>query len=144
MSKDESYSSPPSGPRANTYDQVPRKEINTQYAMLTGFRFKVDKLAESLDHNPHAHPASPTHTLPDSFASYRSKAQQHGPLGGQASLPSSTIYDSIGGHAGRALGSIKPKEGEFFDRSELPARFRKKAWSEEEIEAVTSAGASLF
>ena len=112
--------------------------------MFTGFRFKVDKLAESLDHDSYAHPASPTHTLPDSFASYRSKAQQHGPLGGHASPPSSTIYGAIGGHAGRGLGSIKPKEGEFFDRSELPARFRKTAWSEEEIEAITSAGASLF
>jgi len=54
------------------------------------------------------------------------------------------VYGAIGGHAGSELGSIKPKEGEFFDRSELPARFRKTAWSEEEIDAVSSGGASLF
>jgi small subunit ribosomal protein YMR-31 len=53
-------------------------------------------------------------------------------------------YGRIGGHAGKSLGPVKPKEGEFFDRDELPKRFRRKAWSEEEIEAVTSGGASMF
>ena len=54
------------------------------------------------------------------------------------------IYGAIGGHTGHELGSIKPKDGEFFDRSELPKRFRRTGWSEEEIDAVTSAGASRF
>ncbi|KIX91888.1 uncharacterized protein Z520_09200 [Fonsecaea multimorphosa CBS 102226] len=117
---------------------------------------------KSVDHTPHAHPASPTHSLPESFATYRSKAQQHGPLrgsggnnGGGGGVPSSSYtaaassgsamsYGAIGGSPGRALGSVKPKQGEFFDRDELPARFRRKAWSEEEIEAVDSAGASMF
>ncbi|KAJ9607952.1 hypothetical protein H2200_008031 [Cladophialophora chaetospira] len=120
---------------------------------------------KSVDHTPHAHPASPTHSLPESFASYRSKAQQHGPLGGggsngggggggsssggappsfSAPTTSSVTYGRIGGTAGRSLGSVKPKEGEFFDRTELPKRFQRTAWSEEEIEAVTSGGASLF
>ncbi|EXJ71334.1 uncharacterized protein A1O5_05140 [Cladophialophora psammophila CBS 110553] len=95
---------------------------------------------KSVDHTPHAHPASPTHSLPESFAAYRSKAQQHGPLRGGSSM----TYGAIGGTPGKALGPIKPKEGEFFDRDELPARFRRKAWSEEEIEAVSSGGASMF
>src|ERR1700743_3091565 len=91
-------------------------------------------LAESVDHTPHAHPASPTHSLPESFASYRSKAQQHGPLGGgggsnggggttpsfSAPTTSSVTYGRIGGAAGKSLGPVKPKEGEYFDRDELP------------------------
>lgn len=107
-------------------------------------------VAESVDHEPHAHPAAPSSSLPDNFASYRSKVQQHGPLGGQASAsPSSSsssstgAYGAIGGHSGHELGSIEPKKGEFFDRSELPARFRKTPWTEEEMEAVTSGGASM-
>jgi small subunit ribosomal protein YMR-31 len=122
---------------------------------------------ESVDHSPHAHPASPTHSLPESFASYRSKAQQHGPLGGggnngggpaaggssqassspphiSAPTTSSVTYGAIGGTPGRSLGSVKPKDGEFFDRDELPKRFQRKVWSDEEIEAVDSAGASIF
>ncbi|KIW31717.1 uncharacterized protein PV07_03317 [Cladophialophora immunda] len=113
---------------------------------------------KSVDHTPHAHPASPTHSLPESFAAYRSKAQQHGPLrggGGNGGVPSSSYsvaassgsamsYGAIGGTPGRALGPVKAKQGEFFDRDELPARFHRKAWSEEEIEAVSSGGASMF
>jgi small subunit ribosomal protein YMR-31 len=53
-------------------------------------------------------------------------------------------YGAIGGTPGRSLGSVKPKDGEFFDRDELPKRFRRKVWSDEEIEAVDSAGASMF
>ncbi|KAJ6155089.1 hypothetical protein N7470_005655 [Penicillium chermesinum] len=36
---------------------------------------------QSVDHTPRVHPAAPTSSLPDSFAAYREKAQQHGPLG---------------------------------------------------------------
>ncbi|RMZ84387.1 hypothetical protein DV738_g638, partial [Chaetothyriales sp. CBS 135597] len=87
---------------------------------------------KSVDHAPHAHPASPTHRLPDSFASYRSNAQQHGPL----------ALGIIGARSGAELGPVQPAAGEFFDRSELPRRFRKLAWSEEEIDAVNSGGAT--
>ncbi|KAF2142343.1 uncharacterized protein K452DRAFT_286772 [Aplosporella prunicola CBS 121167] len=91
-----------------------------------------------IDHTPHAHPASPTNSLPDSFASYRQKAQQHGPL-------TKRHYSggNIGGQPGAALGPIEPAKGEFFDRSELPDRFARLPWSESEIEAIESGGASL-
>lgn len=110
------------------------------------FFFCMLKLViESVDHAPHAHPASPTHSLPDSFASYRSKAQQHGPLGGQQAMHSRQMaYGAIGGHSGSSLGPVEPKEGEYFDRDQLPKRFRRTTWSEEEIEAVSSGGASLY
>ncbi|KEF52876.1 uncharacterized protein A1O9_11294 [Exophiala aquamarina CBS 119918] len=106
---------------------------------------------KSVDHTPHPHPASPTHSLPDSFATYRSKAQQHGPLGGnrsnaspfQASTSGYATYGAIGGSAGKSLGSVQPKKGEFFDRSDLPKRFWRTQWSDEEIDAVSSGGASL-
>lgn len=101
---------------------------------------------ESVDHTPHVHPAAPSSSLPDSFANYRSKAQQHGPLGGQvapASSASSGAYGAIGGRTGHELGSVEARKGEFFDRSELPARFRRTPWTEEEIEAITSGGASM-
>lgn len=103
--------------------------------------------AESIDHSPKPHPASPTHALPESFATYRAKAQQHGPLGGHASpfqAPPSgqSTYGAIGGHSGRSLGPVKPQEGEYFDRNDLPKRFWRTPWSEEEIEAVGTGGAS--
>lgn len=60
------------------------------------------------------------------------------------SVPSSMSYGPIGGTAARKLGSIKPKDGEYFDRSELPKRFAKLQWSDDEMEAITSAGASLW
>ena len=53
-------------------------------------------------------------------------------------------YGGIGGKSGKQLGSIQPKQGEFFDREELPARFRRRAFTEAEIEAVDSAGASMW
>jgi small subunit ribosomal protein YMR-31 len=60
------------------------------------------------------------------------------------SSPATTYpYGAIGGHSGAELGSIQPKKGEFFDRSELPARFRKTPWTEAEIDAVETGGASL-
>ncbi|OTA29506.1 hypothetical protein BTJ68_09351 [Hortaea werneckii EXF-2000] len=40
-------------------------------------------IPKQVDHTPAPHPASPTHELPESFASYRTRAQQHGPLGGK-------------------------------------------------------------
>jgi len=112
---------------------------------------------KQVDHTPQPHPASPTNKLPESFASYRQKAQQHGPLGGQQfdapsrPLASSTAamggpmtYGAIGGRAGRDLGPIKPKEGEYFDVSELPRRFQRRVWTEEEMDAVTSGGATMW
>ncbi|KAK5053765.1 hypothetical protein LTR84_001726 [Exophiala bonariae] len=84
-------------------------------------------------------------TPPNSFATYRSKAQQHGPLGGNAKASTSgfTTYGAIGGSAGRSLGSVQPKEGEVFDRNDLPKRFWRTQWTDEEIDAVTSGGATL-
>ncbi|KAJ4365284.1 hypothetical protein N0V83_008903 [Neocucurbitaria cava] len=94
-----------------------------------------------VDHTPHPHPASPTHELPSSFASYRKKAQQHGPLN---TVNSPAIGGHIGGAAGRTLGPIEAGKGMFFDRSELPERFRTLTWSQAEIDAVESGGASQF
>ena len=88
-----------------------------------------------VDHTPVAHPASPMPTLPESFASYRQKAQQHGPLNQQY---------GIGATPGGSLGPIEAGKGNFFDRSELPQRFRRLAWTQAEIDAVESGGASLF
>ena len=102
-------------------------------------RMKLTLLPESVDHSPRVHPASPTGALPDSFATYRAKAQQHGPLG-RASFTSG----GIGGMSGAALGPVRPAAGEFFDRAELPARFGRLSWSEAEIEAIESGGASMF
>jgi hypothetical protein len=53
-------------------------------------------------------------------------------------------YGGIGGCTARQLGSVKPKEGEFWDRNELPKRFRRTVYSEAEMEAIESGGASLF
>ena len=53
-------------------------------------------------------------------------------------------YGGIGGHSGQQLGSIAPPKGVLFDRSELPKRFRGLGWTEVEIEAVETGGASLF
>jgi len=96
-----------------------------------------------VDHTPHAHPASPTHQLPKSFAEYRQKAQQHGPLN-QSHNYSSIVGGHVGGAPGASLGSVEPANGEFFDRSELPARFQRLSWSEAEIEAIESGGASMY
>ncbi|KAJ9658115.1 hypothetical protein H2201_007896 [Coniosporium apollinis] len=97
-----------------------------------------------VDHTPHAHPASPTHSLPDSFANYRQKAQQHGPLNPQPRTNYSTGRGAVGSHPGKSLGPVEPAKGEFFDRSELPERFRRLKWTMAEIEAVESGGASLY
>ncbi|KAF1810274.1 hypothetical protein P152DRAFT_106597 [Eremomyces bilateralis CBS 781.70] len=96
----------------------------------------------TIDHTPHPHPESPTSSLPstwNSFASYRQKAQQHGPL--NAPPPPAR---HIGAHPGKDLGPVAPARGELFDRSELPRRFQRMKWSAAEIEAIESGGASLF
>lgn len=93
----------------------------------------------SVDHTPRAHPASPSGSLPDSFVTYRAKAQQHGPLGAAA-----VGAGWIGRRPGAALGPVEPKAGEFFDRDELPQRFHRLPWTETEIEAIETGGASLF
>ncbi|KAJ5625952.1 hypothetical protein N7510_002261 [Penicillium lagena] len=93
---------------------------------------------QAVDHSPRVHPASPTGALPDSFATYRVKAQQHGPLG------RAQFSGAIGGQSGASLGPVRPQTGAFFDRTELPARFSRLPWSEAEIEAVETGGASMF
>jgi len=93
-----------------------------------------------IDHTPHPHPPTPTQELPACFASYRKKAQQHGPLN---AIHRPAVGGLIGGKAGRALGPVEPSDGMYFDRSELPERFQRLAWSQAEIEAIESGGASL-
>jgi small subunit ribosomal protein YMR-31 len=103
-----------------------------------------------IDHTPQVHPASPSESLPESFASYRQKASQHGPMmrsnnSGASQAPSvSQALGGIGGSTARQLGSVQPKEGEFWDRNELPVRFRRTVYSDAEMEAIESGGASLF
>ena len=53
-------------------------------------------------------------------------------------------YGGIGGKTGQQLGSFQPGKGEVWDREELPLRFRRRKWTEAEMEAVDSGGASLF
>lgn len=53
-------------------------------------------------------------------------------------------YGAIGGHSGHELGSVEAPKGVLFDRSELPKRFKGLGWTEREIEAVETGGASLF
>ncbi|KAI9852881.1 MAG: hypothetical protein M1838_004440 [Thelocarpon superellum] len=96
----------------------------------------------SVDHTPQAHPASPSETLPESFATYRSKAQQHGPLNHRSA--SSSSHGAIGGHPGGSLGPVDPPQGQYFDRTELPPRFQQMPWTQAEIDAVETGGASLF
>lgn len=52
-------------------------------------------------------------------------------------------YGTIGGKTGQELGSFQPAKGEAWDREELPARFRRRVWTEAEMEAVDSGGASM-
>jgi small subunit ribosomal protein YMR-31 len=97
-----------------------------------------------VDHTPQAHPASPTHSLPDSFASYRQKAQQHGPLNQTNQFSTGRSTGRIGGTPGASLGPVEPGKGNYFDRSELPDRFRRLGWTQAEIDAVESGGASAY
>ncbi|KAI1908547.1 hypothetical protein LOZ61_005481 [Ophidiomyces ophidiicola] len=104
---------------------------------------------ETTDTAPRAHPASPLSELPDSFMKYRSRAQQHGPLNSPpnraAAGAAAFLYAGvIGSNTGASLGSVQPKHGEFFDRSQLPARFQRVPWSQAEIDAVETGGASMF
>lgn len=96
-----------------------------------------------VDHSPQVHPASPSASLPSSFAQYRQKAQQHGPLNPQQQAGTHNYGGFIGNKAGSQLGPVKPAEGQFFDRTELPARFQRLAWSQAEIDAIESGGASM-
>ncbi|PNS17317.1 hypothetical protein CAC42_7000 [Sphaceloma murrayae] len=106
-------------------------------------------LPTKIDHTPTAHPASPS-PLPSSFANYRQKAQQHGPLtssfqSGSRSYGSASQYGGrIGSAPGASLGPVEAQGGLFFDINELPARFRRRPMTEGEIEAVGSGGASMF
>lgn len=122
-----------------------------QHSLLTVF-------AASVDHSPHPHPASPTHSLPDNFvaghraandasshstfSSYRDHAQQFGPL--RKTIKSGDAEPGIGGSSGSELGPVKAPQGMYFDRNELPVRFRRTPFSTAEIEAYESGGASLF
>ncbi|KAF2418761.1 hypothetical protein EJ08DRAFT_555594, partial [Tothia fuscella] len=89
-----------------------------------------------VDHTPHTHPAAPE-PLPNSFASYRQKAQQHGPL-------NQTLGGYIGSHSGASLGPVEPGKGVNFDRSELPNKYQRTPWTTAEIEAIESGGASMW
>ncbi|KAH9896377.1 hypothetical protein F4778DRAFT_746148 [Xylariomycetidae sp. FL2044] len=101
-------------------------------------------IPENVDHTPQPHPASPTGSLPKtfnspqsnthaSFASYRVSAQQHGPLG-----------KSIGAQIAAKLGPVTAPKGQYFDRNELPERFRRAPLTIAEIEAVETGGATMF
>jgi small subunit ribosomal protein YMR-31 len=109
-------------------------------------------IPSSLDHSPQPHPASPSGKLPqgfgngynstgtkhNSFSSYRDHAQQFGPL------QNSIKEGGIGGQAGSQLGSVQPPKGIFFDRSQLPNRFKRLPIDPAEMEAVDSGGAAVF
>lgn len=104
-------------------------------------------LPASVDHTPRAHPASPSHELPAdftqnssaSFSSYRQKAQQHGPLG----RANTRANGGLGSVSGNSLGPVAPTKGEYFDRNELPARFRRQPIDLSEIDAIETGGATL-
>ncbi|KAF3765332.1 hypothetical protein M406DRAFT_355876 [Cryphonectria parasitica EP155] len=106
-------------------------------------------IPSAVDHTPQPHPASPSSSLPEDFSSktshasfseYRQRSQQYGPL---RKTWTRTAETGIGAAPAAALPSINPANGVFFDRDELPARFRRSVWSAEEIEAIESGGASV-
>ncbi|RDL37774.1 uncharacterized protein BP5553_05207 [Venustampulla echinocandica] len=92
-------------------------------------------IPESIDHSArNVHPASPSPRLPSdftsapsaaNFSSYRQKAIQHGPLS-----------RGIGAVSGQSLGPVAPAKGEYFDRDQLPARFRRSLLDMAEIDAI--------
>lgn len=51
---------------------------------------------------------------------------------------------AVGGKTGASLGPVEPKKGEYFDRSELPARYGRTPFTQAEIDAIESGGASMF
>ena len=53
---------------------------------------------------------------------------------GSSSSAGAQPTGAVGGRSGRQLGSVQPKEGEFWDRNELPKRFRRAVFSEAESE----------
>jgi small subunit ribosomal protein YMR-31 len=140
----------------------PRNHATAQLPYATSpnhqFLFKqrlTHLFVASIDHTPHPHPASPTGQLPQGFASaqqeassskhatfssYRDHAQQFGPL--RHTIKSGEA--GIGGSAGSDLGPVAPPKGMFFDRSELPARFRRTPVDLAEMEAIESGGAAQF
>jgi len=95
------------------------------------------------------HPSAPS-ALPNSFAEYRIRAQQHGPLSAAGSAAAAVKAQAaaagfVGHRAGRTLGPPLPTatSGLAFDRNDLPARFHRPRVAFEEIEAVETGGASL-
>nr|P9WES8.1 RecName: Full=Alpha-ketoglutarate dehydrogenase subunit 4, mitochondrial; Short=alpha-KGDH subunit 4; AltName: Full=2-oxoglutarate dehydrogenase complex component 4; Short=OGDHC subunit 4 [Thermochaetoides thermophila DSM 1495] len=99
-----------------------------------------------VDHTPQPHPASPTKTLPASFLSshatfsvYRDHAQQFGPL-----RKTITPNAGIGGSPAVALGPVEPPQGVYFDRNDLPERFRRQPLTPDEIEAIETGGGHLL
>ncbi|KAJ4288871.1 hypothetical protein N0V88_007204 [Collariella sp. IMI 366227] len=100
----------------------------------------------SVDHSHRPHPASPTQTLPPNFGSshstfsaYRDHAQQFGPLRKTIKADS-----GIGAVAGSHLGPVAAPQGVFFDRNDLPTRFRRQPLTEAEIEAIETGGATFY
>ena len=129
----------------------PRQMITQETQWLT----ELVPPAASADHAPQPHPASPTGSLPQgfadaqeaaasgthsSFSSYRDHAQQFGPL--RKTIRSDAA--GVGGTPGSILGPVAAPQGSFFDRSELPARFRRTPIELAEMEAVESGGAALL
>jgi small subunit ribosomal protein YMR-31 len=49
----------------------------------------------------------------------------------------------VGETSGHALGPVAAPKGEYFDRNELPARFRRTPIDLAEIDAIETAGATL-
>jgi len=109
-------------------------------------------IPSSIDHTAHPHPASPTHALPESFSSsqqashtsfssYRDHAQQFGPL--RKTIAKQSGDPGVGARTGHDLGTVQPPKGVFFDRSELPVRFRRMPFTTAEIEAIETGGATL-
>ncbi|KAF2399084.1 hypothetical protein EJ06DRAFT_538505 [Trichodelitschia bisporula] len=95
-------------------------------------------LPTNINHAPKPHPAAPASRLPDSFATYRQKAQQHGPLN------TSATNTGIGAQTGASLGPVElHPSGMAFARSELPKKFQTVPWTLAEIEAIESGGASM-
>ncbi len=74
------------------------------------------------------------------FSSYRDHAQQHGPL--RKTIKSSA--GGIGGHSGSELGPVSAPKGTFFDRNELPARFRRAPLTLAEIESIETGWGYCF
>ncbi|KAL7623624.1 hypothetical protein AAE478_005176 [Parahypoxylon ruwenzoriense] len=106
-------------------------------------------IPENVDHTPQPHPASPSGALPGSFgsgnshpsfSSYRDHAQQHGPL----RKTIGTSSNGIGTQPAASLGPVEPPNGVYFDRNQLPERFRRVPLSAAEIEAIETGGATLF